>query len=356
MKKTGYLILLLILVMTGRGKKQEEVIEKKVKYVITEPATMRKMNQVFKSDAVLEPKNKVDHKTEKGGTIEKILKRNGDAVKKGELVMELSDAATESSYFTAKANYTSALSSLNIAKNNYQKFKNLYEKELVSYLEYVGYENTYVSAKGNYEAAKASYENAKSDYDKLFRKAEIDGIVGNLFGKEGNEISSSEIIFTVVNDKSMETYVGFPAEWLTQIKVGQDLEVEVGALGKKFVGKILEINPIADSTTKKYMIKIAVDNPDRVIKDGMYSYVTIPVGEINVLSVSDEAIFVRNLLSYVFKVEDGVAKRVEVKTGATNLPYTEISSDNVKEGDRIVVKGIFGLEEGNEVEENTEAK
>ncbi|WP_130889636.1 efflux RND transporter periplasmic adaptor subunit [Fusobacterium varium] len=356
MKKTGYLILLLILVMTGCGKKQEEVIEKKVKYVITEPATMRKMNQVFKSDAVLEPKNKVDHKTEKGGTIEKILKRNGDAVKKGELVMELSDAATESSYFTAKANYTSALSSLNIAKNNYQKFKNLYEKELVSYLEYVGYENTYVSAKGNYEAAKASYENAKSDYDKLFRKAEIDGIVGNLFGKEGNEISSSEIIFTVVNDKSMETYVGFPAEWLTQIKVGQDLEVEVGALGKKFVGKILEINPIADSTTKKYMIKIAVDNPDRVIKDGMYSYVTIPVGEINVLSVSDEAIFVRNLLSYVFKVEDGVAKRVEVKTGATNLPYTEISSDNVKEGDRIVVKGIFGLEEGNEVEENTEAK
>lgn len=356
MKKAGYLILFLILVMTGCGKKQEEVIEKKVKYVITEPATMRKMNQVFKSDAVLEPKNKVNHQTEKGGTIEKILKRNGDTVKKGELVMELSDAATESSYFTAKANYTSALSSLNIAKNNYQKFKNLYEKELVSYLEYVSYENTYVSAKGNYEAAKASYENAKSDYDKLFRKAEIDGIVGNLFGKEGNEISSSEIIFTVVNDKSMETYVGFPAEWLTQIKVGQDLEVEVGALGKKFVGKILEINPIADSATKKYMIKITVDNPDRAIKDGMYSYVTIPVGEIDVLSVSDEAIFVRNLLSYVFKVEDGVAKRVEVKTGATNLPYTEISSDNIKEGDRIVVKGIFGLEEGNEVEENTEAK
>lgn len=356
MKKTGYLILLLILVMAGCGKKEEEVIEKKVKYVITEPAATRKMNQVFKSDAVLEPKNKVNHKTEKGGTIEKILKRNGDTVKKGELVMELSDAATESSYFTAKANYTSALSSLNIAKSNYDKFKNLYQKELVSYLEYVGYENTYVGAKGNYEAAKASYENAKSDYNKLFRKAEIDGVIGNLFGKEGNEIAASDIIFTVVNDSSMETYVGFPAEWLTQIKVGQELEVEVGALGKKFTGKITEINPIADSSTKKFMVKVAVDNPEKAIKDGMYSYVTIPVGEINVLSVSDEAIFVRNLLSYVFKVEDGVAKRVEVKTGATNLPYTEISSDSVKEGDRIVVKGIFGLEEGNEVEEKTEAK
>ena len=71
--------------MTGCGKKQEEVIEKQVKYVITEPATMRKMNQVFKSDAVLEPKNKVNHQTEKGGTIEKILKRNGDTEKKASL-------------------------------------------------------------------------------------------------------------------------------------------------------------------------------------------------------------------------------------------------------------------------------
>lgn len=271
--------------------------------------------------------------------------------------MELSDSATESAYFSAKANYNSSLSAMNIAKNNYLKFKNLYEKQLVSYLEYVGYENTYVGAKGSYEAAKASYEAAKSDYNKLFRRAEIDGVVGNLFGKVGNEIAASEVVFTVVDDTTMETYVGFPAEWLTQIQVGQGIDVEVGALNnKKYVGKILEINPIADSVTKKYMIKLGIDNKEKDIKDGMYAYVTVPVGEVNVLSVSDESIFVRNLLSYVFKVEDGVAKRVEVKTGATNLPYTEISSTSLKEGDRVVVKGIFGLEEGNKVEENPEAK
>ena len=157
MKKLACLVILLTMVMTGCGKEEEKVIEEKVKYVITEPATVRKMNQIFKSDAVLEPKEKVDHKTEKGGTIEKILKKNGDKVKKGELVMELSDSATESAYFSAKANYNSSLSAMNIAKNNYLKFKNLYEKQLVSYLEYVGYENTYVGAKGSFEAAKASY-------------------------------------------------------------------------------------------------------------------------------------------------------------------------------------------------------
>ena len=70
MKKLGCLVILLTMIMTGCGKEEEKVIEEKVKYVITEPATVRKMNQIFKSDAVLEPKNKVDHKTEQGGTIE----------------------------------------------------------------------------------------------------------------------------------------------------------------------------------------------------------------------------------------------------------------------------------------------
>lgn len=58
----------------------------------------------------------------------------------------------------------------------------------------------------------------------------------------------------------------------------------------------------------------------------------------------------------MYKVEEGKATRIEVKTGATNLPYTQISSDELKEGDRIVVKGVFGLEEGDKVEENTAAK
>ena len=104
------------------------------------------------------------------------------------------------------------------------------------------------------------------------------------------------------------------------------------------------------------MIKIAVDNKDRAIKDGMYSYVLVPAGKTRALSIEDEAVFVRNLLSYVYKIEDGVAKRIEVKQGATNLPYTQISSPDIKEGDRVVVKGVFGLEEGDKVEENTVIK
>lgn len=357
MKKAKYLVFVLMLILVGCGKEEEKkVIEKSAKYVVTEGVQTRVMNQVFRSDAVLEPKDKINHQTEKGGTIEKILKKNGDKVKKGELVMVLSDSATESAYFTAKANYATSKASMEIAKNNYEKFKKLYTQELVSYLEYVNYENNYINARGAFESAKANYESAKSDYDKLYRKADTTGVVGNLFGKIGNKVEASDIIFTVIDDSSMETYIGFPAEWLDEIALGLEVQVQVPDIDKQLVGKIVEINPIAENDTKKFKIKVAIDNKDNFIKDGMYSFVTVPAGKLEALSINDEAIFVRNLLSYVYKVEKGIAKRVEVKTGATNLPYTQISSDEIKEGDRIVVKGVFGLEEGDKVEENTVAK
>ncbi|WP_300331083.1 efflux RND transporter periplasmic adaptor subunit [Fusobacterium sp.] len=336
MKKILCLSLISAFMFLGCGKKKEEVkIVEKAKYVVTEPVEVRELSQTFRSDAVLEPEYKVDHTTEKGGTIEEIYKKNGEYVKKGEIVMKLSDADTEASYNSTKALY-------NVARNNYVKFKRLYDEQLISYLEYVDYENAYSTAKANFDVAK-------NNYNKLFRKADISGTVGNLFGKVGNEVDGNTTIFTVIEDKLMEAYVGFPAEWLGQIQVGGPLSVQIPAIGKTLEGKILEINPIAESNTKKYKVKLGVNNSDNLIKDGMYSYVTIPVGKVSAMSVPDESIFIRDLLSYVFIVKDGVAKRVEVKTGAQDSKYTIISSKDIKTGDTVVVKGLFGLEDGNKV-------
>ena len=122
------------------------------------------------------------------------------------------------------------------------------------------------------------------------------------------------------------------------------------------MAKITELNPIADSTTKNFKVKLALDNPDEEIKDGMFGNVVIPVGQSSVLSVEDEAIVTRDLVNYVFKYEDGKAKQIEVTVGATNLPYTEISSPEIKEGDKIIVKGLFGLQNNDKVEIKNEVK
>jgi len=338
----------LLLVACGKDKEKEETKETKqevatteeqqvVKSVEVSAVTTREMSKLFESSAVWEPLAKVDFSTDKGGTVKTIYKRNGEYVKKGEVIVKLSDAQTEADFLQAKANYVSATSNYNIARNNYQKFKTLYDKQLISYLEFSNYQASYTSAQGNLEVAKAAYMNAQNSYSKLVAKAEISGVVGNLFIKEGNDIAAKEVLFTILNDKQMQSYVGITPEAISKVKLGDEINVKIDALAKEYKAKITELNPIADSTTKNFKVKLALDNPDGEIKDGMFGNVIIPVGESSVLSVEDEAIVTRDLVNYVFKYEDGKAKQVEVTVGATNLPYTEISSPEIKEGDKIIV-------------------
>ncbi len=340
MKKFIYLSLVSALVFVGCGKKEEAKTEVvvKPKYVVTEEVQERELSQTFKSDAVLAPEAKVDHFTEKGGTIEEIYKKNGEMVKKGDLVMKLRDADTEAAYTSAKTVYTSA-------KTKFDSFKKLYDQNLISYLEYTGYESEFSSAKANFDIAK-------SNYDKLFRKADISGIVGNLFGKIGNDVSDEDVLFTVVDNDNMEAYIGFPPQFLDKIQVGGTLDVEIPAVGENVQGKILEINPIAEIDTKNFKVKIGIDNSNKKIQDGMYAYVTVPVGAVTSMSVPEESIFIRDLLSYIYIVEDGKAVRVEVTPGASDSLHTIISSNEVDLGDKVVVDGVFGLENGAPVEES----
>lgn len=368
MKKilTIFLVASLLLVAC-RKNKEDEKKDTKQEVAVTEEqqvaksvevaaVTKREMSKLFESSAVWEPLAKVDFSTDKGGTIKTIYKKNGEYVKKGEVIVKLSDAQTEADFLQAKANYVSATSNFNIARNNYQKFKTLYDKQLISYLEFSNYQASYTSAQGNLEVAKAAYMNAQNSYSKLVAKAEISGVVGNLFIKEGNDIAAKEVLFTILNDKQMQSYVGIAPEAISKVKLGDEINVKIDALAKEYKAKITELNPIADSTTKNFKVKLALDNPDGEIKDGMFGNVVIPVGESSVLSVEDEAIVTRDLVNYVFKYEDGKAKQVEVTVGATNLPYTEISSPEIKEGDKIIVKGLFGLQNNDKVEIKNEVK
>ena len=368
MKKilTIFLAASLLLVACGKDKEEEkkdtkqEVVateeQQAVKTVEVAAVTKREMSKLFESSAVWEPLAKVDFSTDKGATVEKIYKKNGEYVKKGEVIVKLSDAQTEADFLQAKANYQSATSNYNISRNNYQKFKTLYDKQLISYLEFSNYEATFTSAQGNLEVAKAAYMNAQNSYSKLVARAEISGVVGNLFIKEGNDITAKEVLFTILNDKQMQSYVGITPEAISKVKIGDEINVRIDALAKEYKAKITELNPIADSTTKNFKVKLALDNPDEEIKDGMFGNVIIPVGESSVLSIEDEAIITRDLVNYVFKYEDGKAKQVEVTVGATNLPYTEISSPEIKEGDKIIVKGLFGLQNNDKVEIKNEVK
>lgn len=350
MKIKYILVIIFSILFFGCGEKKEKVPAKKVeKFVQIAEIKEREIDNFFTSNLTLEPSQKVNHSTVKGGTVEKIYKKNGEFVKKGEVVVKLSDPTTESDYISAESSLMSANSSYNIAKNNYEKFKTLFDKQLISYLEFNNYEISYINSKNSLSMAQSNFKKAKDAYDKLTRKADIDGLIGNLFVNVGDKVQANENIFTIINDQSMESYLSVPIDLFLKLKKETSVKVHVESLDKDFDANIVEINPTADNATKSYKILISIDNPNSELKDGMYAHAKILIESKKVPSIEEEAIIIKNLSNYIFKYENGKVYQIEVKKGISNSPYAEISSPSLKVGDKIVIKGTFGLQDNDSV-------
>ncbi len=355
MKKFFYAILMSVLILSGCGKKVEEEKIVPPKQVVTMEIKTKEIVDQYDGSAVAISKNKINHIIDTAGTVVKLYKKNGESVKKGDLVIKLKDSTTEADYLSAKANLESAKSTLSTTTNNFKKYQILYDKQLVSETEYLDYKNRYTDSQGAFLAKKAHFEDAKDNFDKLTRVALTDGVVGNLFVKIGNDVKKGNLLFTVVDETEIEVSVDFPGKWFSNINLGGEAVVEVSDLGgKTFKSYIKEINPVADPETKKYKVKLGVPNIDSSIKDGMYIKATVPAGKRNVLVVPEKAVLVRSLLSYIYVEKNGVAKRVEIISGTINSPMIEISSNEIKEGDKVVVDGLFGLNDGDKIKETLE--
>lgn len=352
MKKI-YLLLLAVALFVSCGKKdkQEDVkVEEVKKNVRVVDVKKDRIADTYIADSTVVPKEKVDHTIDAEGTVKKIHKKNGDAVKKGEVIVELTDSATEANYLSTKAGLAAAKASYDAAKNNYDKYKILYGKQLVSQLEYLEYQNRFTDAQGKYLAKKAELEDVQDRYSKLTRRADIDGVVGNLYLKLGNKVKAKENLFTVVDDREVEVYVDFPGKWYSRLTPGTEAFIAVSDLGnKEFKGYVSEINPVANAETRKFAVKITVPNRTSEIKDGMYAQAKVPAGDREAMIVPQEAVFVRDLVHYAFIVKEGAAKRIQVEAGAVEEPNIEIMSSDINPGDEVVVEGLFGLSDGDKL-------
>jgi len=318
------------------------------------------------------------------------LKANYERVKK------FSESESKNNLESARAALVSARESLEANKNsyeeaklNYEKYKKLFEQELISETDYLSYETKYKSAKAVYETsakgslvqaeknynlyksyvdgktweyeienAKASYLQAKSqyltakdDYDKLFVKAKIDGVVTDLELNLYEKVGEDQELFTVLSQDRMKIEVGISGKDINGLEKGSKAKIYVEDLGKEYVGTVYEINPVADKDTKKFGTKIYLENGNGEIKKGMYAKAVVETGVKSGYLVPKDAIVVRDLFTYVALNEDGRARLLKVELGVENGSNQEIISNELKEGDRVVIEGQYLLSNDDLVEE-----
>ena len=180
---------------------------------------------------------------------------------------------------------------------------------------------------------------------------------GILTGKQKYEnelVKDGDVLAGLINKNSIIFIANVPAESISKINVGQDVNINFPSIpGKTFSGKVKRIEPGVQLQNQKIPVQIDFTNLTGVLSDSLYGEASIIVDKHNnVLTVPEKAV-IRNDQTNEYSVTivnpDNIAYKVKVNVGLKKDSIQEIQSNKIKEGMTVVVQGNYGLPDSTKV-------
>ena len=314
--------------------------------------------QTVTATGEIKPVNTVSVGSQVSGTIEEIYVDYNSKVKTGDLLLKIDPSVLQSSVDEAKASLDTAESQLKYAKSEYNRNKTLYADGFISRAEMEKSQTTFEQAEQSVKKAKFSYDRAVTNLGYATITSPVDGTVISRKVDKGQTVAASfqtRDLFEIAEDLSkMQIETAVSEADIGMIKEGQSVTFTVDAYSnQKFDGSVRQIrlSPTTTSNVVVYTVVIDVDNSDLKLMPGMTAFVTIVVDEAkDVWKAQNSAFLLRTFDGIVDITDESVnpkthlaikrGNKIEVvpyEKGLTNATETEIKSDEIIEGDQIVV-------------------
>lgn len=269
---------------------------------------------------------------EVGGRVSQVLFKDGQRVKKGQVLVQFDDQLPAAQVMQAKAE-------LSIAQANHTRNKELVSQNFIS-------KRSLDESEAALQVAQAKLALAQATLQRLKILAPFDGVAGlrqiNVgdYLKDGADMVNVEDIDAVLLDFRLAE------RFQTKVKPGQKAQVSFDALpGRKFTAIIQAIDPLIDANGRSVGIRGCIDNRQMQLRPGMFARVNAVFGErAEALVLPEEAIVPQGGRATVVKVVPGankdelISERVTVKIGLRQPGKVEIL-EGLALGDTVVVAG-----------------
>ena len=375
----GLLLIVVVILVIISGSK-EDIIS-----VQTEKVEKRTITQIVSATGTINPVYKVTISAEATGEIVSLPIKEGDYVKKGQVLVKIRPDNYEAQKNRAAAGLDQARSSLDVTKAqldkveaDYKRTQDLAKKNLASTSDLETAKSNYLQTLGNLEAqksmivqAEASLRDAVVNLEKTTIFAPMDGVVTKLnidLGQRvlGSGYSPGTEVLTVSDLREIEATVDVDENDVVMIVKGDTAKIHIDAFrDRTFKGTVRQIGNSAvtkgagtQDEVVNFEVKILLIDPDDSIRPGMSCDANIETQtKLNVLSIPIQSVTARvdkskqsatttsndasdavqqqkNKIAkvnnrpkeVVFLVKDGKAKMAEVKTGISDDTYIEIES------------------------------
>ena len=315
----------------------------------------------------IEPVTEVEVGTQVSGIIDKIYVDYNSVVKAGQVIAEMDRVTLISDLESAQATFDGAEAEYVYQEKLYERNKTLHSKQLISDTEFEQNEYNYRRAKSTYDQTKAALAKAQRNLSYTIITSPINGVVTSREVEEGQTVASgfeTPTLFTIAADLTkMQVVADVDEADIAGVKDGAKVTFTVDAYPTQtFEGTVRQVrlSPTVTSNVVVYTVVIDVDNSDLKLKPGMTAFVTILISEkVDVWKVQNSALILRNFDGIVEAPGDAtpadhlaIQRMVNGEQTVVLVPYekglvtateTEIISDEIQDGDRIIF-GRYGLQ------------
>ena len=315
------------------------------------------LRQVVSATGEIQPVNTVNVGSQVSGTIDNLYVDFNTKVKKGDLLLTIEPSVLQASVDEAKASLDSTISQRNFTKSEYERNKTLYDEGFISRAEMEQSQTQYEQAEQSVKRAQSTYDRAVTNLGYATIVSPVDGTVISRKVDVGQTVAASfqtPDLFEIAEDLTkMQIETAVSEADIGVIKENQNVSFTVDAYPTEtFQGNVRQIrlSPTTTSNVVVYTVVIDVDNTDLRLMPGMTAFVTIIISEReNVWKAPNAAFLVRNFnnitedangatpSTHLALLREGDLIFVPYEKGLSTATETEIISDEIEQGDKIVV-------------------
>ncbi|AAU03811.1 efflux RND transporter periplasmic adaptor subunit [Rickettsia typhi] len=319
------IILFMSLSTIANKKEEEKIIEVKVTKIQT-----TKLYDIFNVVGQCKNDNSRDYYANTAGVVEKVSAQQGKIVKKGDILLVIDQNIAETTKSRAAA-------LLNTKQEDYNRKEALFAKKFIS-------NEAYKMSKSALEDAKFNYAKSLKIYNDMIITAPYSGKIGIIKYMVGDEVKIGDYLFSITGTENTQSiFIELP-ESLSE-KVHCNTEVLIAGKIKSTIDTVSHYLSEYGTFTAKIILPIGTK-----ILHNSFVDVQLIINPHQNLTIPESCIQRNNQGHFIYKIVDGnTVKQVYVQIGTRTEGRIEITANDIKEGDLVVIEGMTKINDGSKV-------
>ncbi len=286
----------------------------------------------------VQPERRADLRAEVSATVLQVPRENGDAVRRGDLLVRLDDNAIRDGLASAESASRAAAQAYEQAERQFQRMSTLRTSGMASAQQLEDAEVRRNNAQSDLEGAKTRVVLARQQLQRTEVRAPFDGIVSDRKVSAGDTAQVGKELLKVIDPASMRFEGLVSADNIGNVKAGQGVNFRVnGYPDQTFTGKVRRVNPAANPTTRQVEVLVDFTGQKQPRLAGLYAEGHVETDASQDLTLPATALVREGDKALAWRVKDGKLQKATIDLGSRDPRTGEyVVKSGLAEGDQVI--------------------